>query len=331
MTADPFMEWRLRVEQARTAVDADQAEVVAVRFGATNVDEGIRDDAMSGELADEQEREDRAATLLEEIDRRSRILGGAYPFSRERNALRYRQSDTGVYEFCLSITVLASLSTTSGRRYQIAFERLVRDSLKCFLGAGAVAYRTGAPGDRLEKRPAMIDEMIKEIAALLNDSGEWVWKPDPEHPYDPSRNDAGDLGIDVVAWKPMPDRRRGNLFLVAQCACGEWEAKSSDISKERLEGWIKPITFVPFVKVFAIPFHVPNVPYFGDLNREYGLMFDRARLSLLAEAAENRDAVIADAPEKYSSLADAAFSASQVVRSRRKPRRRRGAAGRRSQ
>jgi hypothetical protein len=35
--------------------------------------------------------------------------------------------------------------------------------------------------------------------------------------------------------------------------------------------------------VFVIPFHIPNNPYFFEVNDKAGMTFDRTRLALIAE------------------------------------------------
>ena len=131
---DFFEEWKQRYSAEDLAGDADQTEWEAIRLGVTNVDTGIRDQILSGELETSSAREERSTRVTDEIERRSAILGDLYPFERTGNSLRYRPSDSHVYEFCLSISFVGSLSTTFGRRFQIGFERLTRDVMACLLG-----------------------------------------------------------------------------------------------------------------------------------------------------------------------------------------------------
>jgi hypothetical protein len=319
-----FSDWSEHNRAQQLSIDADQSEWEAIRYGSANIDYGIRDEEVAGEFDDWRAREDRAAGVADEIERRAAMLGEGYPFRKSRNGLEYRGTFTNVYEFCLAITFLESLSTRFGRRFQIAFERLVRDVLVCHLGRGAVGYRTGMPGDRLEPRP----RRIKDILAFVADrSGpnEWRWDPLPDYPAQPV---SGDIGTDVIAWRPFRHKRGCNLFFVGQCACGleDWNAKFDEPNEGRLDSWIRPVGPVPFVRIFAVSFHIPNDAYLGDVARQArALPLDRARIVEIAERRGNKTRIRAAAKEPYSQLIRAAINAGRAV-PRGRPRSRRTAA-----
>ena len=177
---------------------------------------------------------DAAGTVAEEFIRRERLMGDAYPFSLGGNTLTYRQSKSLVYEFCLAVCMSPSLSKKPFTTIlPPAFERLSRDVLKCFLGPGSNGYRTGWPSDGFGDRPIRFKAVVEELHRL---TGEWVWSPAPGRSNDPSHTAVKDEGLDVVVWKKIGDDRKGHMFLLGQCACGQdWTEKFNQVNVRALE------------------------------------------------------------------------------------------------
>lgn len=294
----PDQPWECRKHDDRIARDADQAESVAVRYGSCNLESGTYDDRIADAMDDyevmdpsgmttwatEDVKFDTAVSEIAlEVQRRLSLLGSAYPFQLEGNRLVYSRSRTLVYELCLAISLAPSLKESDYVRLPRIFEFVVRDVLLCFLGDGADGLRTGWPGDDLEPRPTKFRDLVK----LLNEAtGEFFWHPDPGLPSDPTHQDVKEEGVDVVVWKPIFDRRPGKMFFFCQCACGDdWVKKFNDIDPGliKLTRWMKPVCWAAPLRLFAVPRHIPNDAYFGQVNREAGLTLDRARLTLTAE------------------------------------------------
>lgn len=93
--------------------------------------------------------------------------------------------------------------------------------------------------------------------------------------------DSGDGGIDLVAWLPLDDHERRNIpSALAQCACsrGDWSAKQSEISYNRLGNLIAPTH--PWLQALFIPHCFRDstgrwaVP--GDVGQT--VLFDRLRI-----------------------------------------------------
>lgn len=308
-------QWEQRRSDERVASNADQAEFSAISYGSCNLEAGIADeriaDAMDAyELADPRQipdwaREDAkydsaTSAIADEVIRRKGLLGQSYPFQLTGNRVVYSRSHTLAYEFCLAVTQAPSLTAGDYKALPVAFERLARDVLLCYLGPGASGYRTGWPPDRREPRPARFRQVVRQLHKL---TGEWHWNPLPDLPSDPMPRDVKDEGLDFVVWLPMPDRRVGQLFMVGQCACGDdWVMKFHDLDIRKLCRWVRPLSRAWPVRVFATPHHIPNEAYLGDVNEAAGLTLDRARIALLAEMTGNRDFVIAQAREPYEDL-----------------------------
>ena len=310
-------EWASRSQDERTAKDADQAELIAVKYGSCNLEAGTFDDRVADAMDDydvadpkgtipqwaseDIKFESATSDIALEVQRRNSLLNGHYPFLLDRNQLMYNRSHTLVYEFCLAVSLAQSLKEGEFARLPIAFERLVRDTLICYLGNGAQGYRTGWPADQLEERPVRFKQVIAKLQEL---TGEWHWSPDPGLDDDPSHLIAKDQGLDIVVWKPL-DTRGGKLFLLGQCACGNaYATKFHDLDNQlsSLTKWVKPISWASPVRVFSTPRHISNNLEFEQVNKEAGLTIDRARLTLLAECIDHQTYITLSAKEPYASL-----------------------------
>lgn len=337
--------WETRKHDDRTAKDADQAEFLAVRYGSCHVESGTFDDRVADALDDyevpdpigvpywaatDMKFDSAVSDIALEIQRRTDLMGAKYPFKMDGNHITYHQSRTLVYEFCLAVSLAPSLNEGEYVRLPRVFEYLVRDLLRCFLGDGSEGIRTGWPGNDYDERPTKFRDLIKVVH---NRCGEFFWSPDPGLPADPSHQDVKDEGVDVIVWKPLLDDRPGKLFLLCQCACGDdWVTKFNDIDPAlmKLGRWMKPVCWALPMRVFCLPRHIPNEPYFAQVNKDAGLTLDRARLTLLAEQDECQLRIteaIGTRCEEAISLVITGFTSAQPAPARR---RRRGAVGRRS-
>ena len=330
--------WEARHQDARTAMDADQVEAAAMKYGSAVLETAVVDDEISGAVEDEPlsdglqyaewekldcRSEEIVSASAAELTRRSNALGASYPFRLQGNTLHYSGSHTLVYEFCLAVAVAESLSRGDYRKLPPAFERLARDVTVCFLGRGdeTGGFRTGWPGDTNECRPKRFKDMIEELRRVsgcdVKERWEWNWDPIPGYPLDPEPRDVKDAKLDFVAWKSIPDGRPGRLFLLGQCACGEsdWQGKLHELNVSQLENWLRPLSPVMPVRVFAMPFHVPNTAYFvHDVMKSAGLTLDRIRIALLAEKVENRDFIATQMKEPLLSLIQLVMATLEVVK-----------------
>lgn len=292
--------WPDRKRQFQAALDADQVESQALLLGLAHVDVGIQDEKMAGVVDDAliesgnswDERqavlEELSGAIAEEIERRAELMMEAYPFTTGRGALEYRPSKTGVYEFCLAVAHNPTGELRGHAKASAIFEWIARDVLMFHLGSGANGFRTGAPPYPFEGRGTSAKETF---AALEKKCGEFSWCPALGLPQDPSHKDLKDAGLDVVVWKPWPDGRFAQLFALGQCACGKNDItvdKGRELSLARLNSWLRPMCQVPPIRCFLAAHHVPNTVELYQLSGEAGLVFDRARIALLAEQSPDR-------------------------------------------
>ncbi len=311
--------WAERHTEFRAALDADQVECRAMLEGLASVEAGMEDERISGMVDDQlvdagnswAERqavlESLSSSISEELARRSAVMKDAYPFVVSGGSLAYSPSKTGVYEFCLAVARNPKGTSEGKPHASTVFEWIARDVLALHIGTGARGFRTGWPPHESEGRGTRTKETFE---LLSKQCGEFIWDPQQYLPNDPPPKLLKDAGLDVVVWKPWPDGRLAQLFALGQCACGKNdidENKARELSIERLERWLRPLCLTKPLRCFLAAHHIPNTCHLYDLSRDGGLVFDRARLAMLAESTP--EAVATNAGIDYHVLA--AFYANQ--------------------
>ncbi len=277
--------------------NADQTEISAVKTGAAPIEEGLYDERVADAMDDfgtgdnispyddpvrieeDLQQDDAIGGLLAIVECRQRIMDCAYPFQITRNSLIHCLSKTLVYEFCLRIS---TTNVSHHPELPRVFEQLSHILVKCYLGQFGRSLHTGWP----RTQPKLKDA----VSPLYEETKEWYWQPDLGLPDNPSSTHFKDEGLDFVAWIHNLDNRAGHLFLLGQCACGgNWENKYTDISADfvRIKRWFGPMTYVHPVRAFCTPFHVTE-PLLIEASSQAGLVFDRLRLTLLAETAPQK-------------------------------------------
>lgn len=272
-----------RHQLSKISTDADQAELVALRFGVSSASAGVRDDIIADTIKDEfgaanfteeaewQTREtivDTATSqIVDEVKRRAASLGNLYPFSITGDVIKYEQSENILYEFLLCTSLAPNLTTGKFRRLPRMFERVVTQLTADFLGPNTKFVHVGAPNERMRFK--------KAVWPAVEESREFRWRPDDDLPDEGPRS--GDEGVDYILWKTYScGRPVGQPFYFGQCACGNnWETKVDDIG-ERFFKWFSPLK-VGAAKVFSVPFVVPEVKL-REVAREAGIVLDRIRL-----------------------------------------------------
>ena len=288
--------WTERHKAFSASLDADQVERRAMLEGLANIEAGLEDERISGFIDDQLEDEgnswgERQAVLeslsgsvAEEIMRRVELMNEAYPFVVSGGSLSYRRSITGVYEVCLAAASNPKGAAVGKPHASTLFEWIARDVLVLYMGTGARGFRTGWPVHASEGRGSRTKETLE---LLERQCGEFNWNPAPGYPHDPDPQHLKDCGLDVVVWKPLPDGRLAQIFVLGQCACGKNDinaTKGRDLSMIRLANWLRPISYAEPLRCFLVAHHIPNTIALYELSQEAGLVLDRARLAMLAES-----------------------------------------------
>ena len=183
-------------------------------------------------------------------------------------------------------------------------KRLTCLVLQAYLGVGSKWYRIGLSECDEDDRPARFRQAVEELYAEFG-TGEWHWHPDEGFPQDPEPRYVKDLGMDTVNWTTFGDGRRGSLVLVGNCACGQnIEQKLDDTALKFIKDhWIRPFTNPDPQRVLSTSHHVPNAPHTAELASKAGLIFDRARLTHVAESTqERRDSIVTQLQDDYPNL-----------------------------
>jgi len=287
--------WELKQKQFQAGLDADQVEREAIRTGTTSIEFGTEDERTSGAVDDALESEGNSweerqnvlenlsGAVADEVHRRATIMGPSYPFTVTGGALEYAASQTGVYEFCLAASANPTGVFEGQPKASAVFEYIARDVIAVHIGGGE-GFRTGAPVYPSENRGKTTRETFAALNVLC---GEFNWQPTAGFPTEPQHKDLKDAGLDVVVWKPWPDQRRGHLFVLGQCACGKSDigGKARDLSLNRLGNWLRPVTHAQPVRAFLAAHHIPNSIQLYEISGEGGIVFDRARITIIAQSS----------------------------------------------
>lgn len=286
-----------RTREPEISSDADQIELSAIRGKWAVVDDAAADEVVSGELDDEAELDARQSDdegrhswqerdisqeqivgeAAEEILRRSKILGDAYPFHFEGNRLVYRGSRSGFYEFCLATSQAPTIVSKPFVALPRVFERATAGLVKLYFGSNAKAFHTGWPRSPKSR-------FRKAMSKITGGRWEWVWRPEDGLDDDPVYTVVKDETVDFVVIANRIDARPGNLYILGQCACGnDWGTKLDEPNPEQIGKWFSPAWLLPPVKAFTTPFVLGDELMRETVRRGKMLVFDRMRLTLIAE------------------------------------------------
>lgn len=232
------------------------------------------EDDQEGIMNEDDQIYDDLQFALEEIDRRFYACDGHYPFSTDRNSIRYSPGESSieqkmslVYEYMLLATRLnmQQYKISGNIDGSLLFEELSALAVQNYFGnkAESFVFGTRSQGGFKEK-----------INQLINSLNEGVKAKDPEDPT----HDEKDGGLDVVVWKSFSDGKRGKIIGFGQCKTGtEWR---------NLVGNLDPDEFCktyfqeqPISKPIRLFFVAESFKEnFEKICRRAGIMFDRCRI-----------------------------------------------------
>jgi len=214
---------------------------------------------------------------MTELEMRISAAGQGYPFTFSGTLLELRgkwQSYTP-YVFCLLLSFCDDAQRkVTNVQHEVLFEKLCCIAAKEYIGGDV--RRFGHPRDGVEM-PAGFVEALK---GLCREVCEWSCS------HVGRTHSAKDGGLDLVAWKPFPDRRIGKLILFGHCASGaNWQDKIGELDPNAFcTQWLGGDRS-PIVKSFFIP-HLLRVDDFEKHALRAHLFFDRCRIAYLVGNAE---------------------------------------------
>ncbi len=240
--------------------------------------------------------------LFDEIERRNRDLGEAYPFSARISPrhLHLRRANESidepleygrhVYRACLLMSAIRS-GLIDIQKAGLAVDPIVGNLFQICATLAAAGYLSGDAYWFGAPRPdkTSLLNAVKKLSHLLNSGEPREHRPEGETKY------AKDAGVDVVAWRAHSDGWPGQLIMYCQCASGmNWEAKPVTGKVQRLEGyyWRSPSThwlpalMLPFPlymgkeNAHALHSETDIKGFYRQIESEMGLIFDRNRIVL---------------------------------------------------
>jgi hypothetical protein len=232
----------------------------------------------AGESAQDDLRELEASDVVRHIEYRIATYGDAYPFRLRDDAVIELLDDlTPSRQLYLFLLVAANLKYVrrQQRKQELTkyFELLGPDVLRGYLGPRAEVELFGTSTDALAA-PRYTGSLWEKLVALGVDLRAQVVAIEEDV------EDAGDFGVDVVAWFPFADDAEGRFVTVlAQCACGrKWFPKISEPTAEAL---VEVMTFKsPIVNVVLIPqcYRATDGKWFKRRGMRTGVLLDRQRI-----------------------------------------------------
>lgn len=221
-----------------------------------------------------------------ELRNRARLLESGYPIDITNTRLHRRMEwqQVPAHSLCLALSFAEwypDWARAFGQNYTEQgelFELLTEESLRRSLDHWEI-HRTGWT----KTSTAKLGKVVGEVAA-------WLGEPLTGNMKRWKRDTANDAGLDILCFRPMPDRKPGVPLYLLQCASGipsasYWNLKlrTPDISL-----WAKLIDFAVNPKrAFATPFAFQEDDFLIHCRSVDGMFFDRYRL--LAPARMNPD------------------------------------------
>ena len=231
-------------------------------------------------------------SITNEISLRVEALGDSYPFELVAGMkLRVTSPPTTgglVYLFCLLLTYSNGKELLDGS-WLPTIDNTVRDWFQACSTVAAAAEARGCAisfgWPRPNKNPPFL-QRLREVYTAFGE-GVVVKRSRPGVSVSPK-----DEEIDVIAWRPRPDRAPGTFYLLGQVASGDnWESKP--IAGTPIDNfhrnWFEPPPASTAQAYIFIPHAVPPITSTGTrkermdaIGIRYGVIVDRFRLPRLA-------------------------------------------------
>ncbi|MEU0266537.1 hypothetical protein [Nocardioides sp. NPDC006303] len=215
---------------------------------------------------------------LREMDRRSRVLGGQYPFKihGEYAVQCAHGAATSTYATVALMApgnpVREYINPAPDEAMAVIFENVVVTAASSLWGEPGRALRFGWPSDI--GRPPEFDLAIEWLAGKIGVKVGQGYRQ-------PRRKDGG---VDVVAWRPFPDHRPGFPVLLVQCTLQDnLVAKGLDIDTRLWSSWLAMDTDP--MTALATPTALAAGPVWDELALKY-MILDRFRIVGLAGVSE---------------------------------------------
>ncbi len=217
--------------------------------------------------------------LFAEVRLRSDLAREIYPFEHRGDGVSRRPAtDSFPYSFFLWLSLIEAPFRKESYSNPISrlFDHLCLAAFKTYLGTehglrfGWPPAGDGRPG---ALKPALV-WLAKEISVEFNDKA-------------PVKGAGRDGGVDIVAWKPFRDDRRGFVVGLGQCTIAhDWEKKAHDIVEKLWRAYLT-LAWDPFTALF-VPYciEIDQEEAWGVASFSVTMLVDRMRLCQLLGATE---------------------------------------------
>ena len=216
---------------------------------------------------------------IEEMRRRSLILGVKYPFDVTNSRVLPVKSSS-VYKCLLASSFRSHLGITnsiSEESISKRFEDLSAFCLSTFFGDATQIINFGFPSSI--GRPSNFPEAIEWLADRMGISSGRAYRS-------PRRQDGG---VDLVVWRTFDDRKPGIPIVLVQATIQQdLLLKSRDIDLRLWSGWLS-MDVDPLMGLTS-PHVIFNVEVWNEVSRNC-LLFDRVRLTQLSPPVFELEAV----------------------------------------
>lgn len=214
-------------------------------------------------------------TFIELSDRMS-ACGDSYPFVVDGSVLQTRDDleSYWAYIFCLLLSYHGASRDEATTEPTRIFEEVAEIAARGYVSGKTLKF--GFPRRVLSKN---FEEAIQTVCKELGEGIGAKKRPDSEH--------AKDARLDIIAWRPFPDRRQGQMIMFGQCAAGgNWEEKLSELQPRDFTDlyWRDPPAVTP-LKGFFTPFRLPPNNWYTKAKYA-GVLFDRCRIAHFAHGHE---------------------------------------------
>src|SRR5665811_109964 len=213
---------------------------------------------------------------LEEVEDRASACAGAYPFAIDGQALQGTRSvRSSLYAFLLLVSRYGKDAAPDGLNAAQLFEEVAEVAIANCMGGARNDVRTVQFGFPRRLAPSGFRNALDD---LCRRTGEGI-----ESKARPNRKDQKDAALDLVAWRPFPDERRGMVMAWGQCATGaDWRDKLGELHPENwAAAWMAERPAVVPLSAFFVPHRVDRGHW--DVSAiKGGLLFDRCRIAAFA-------------------------------------------------
>jgi hypothetical protein len=249
---------------------ADWIEVRALLHGTSAVSQPtLRDLGAQVGYGDED-----IALGMTTVSRRGSLLGDAYPFRTGMGVAAREEAAAFPWTALLLMSADSPVRPTLDIGTAAAhLERITTSAVAGIYGSATQSVRFAWPSD--DGRPQEFRGAIRWLAKRMGVQPGDAYRP----PY------AKDGGVDVVAWRPFPDRRSGFPVMLVQCTLERnYAHKARDIDLPIWSGYLR--LDVPPATALAIPDVVPSGEAWNALATRT-IILDRTRIAALAGDGPN--------------------------------------------